>query len=79
MSAGRWCSLAFCSRVAKVLMSTVTVPRRAVEELLHLGADPSLVLEDGVAAVHLAARARHPRALHCLRILLRRGADPNAR
>ncbi|KAK7796676.1 hypothetical protein U0070_017524 [Myodes glareolus] len=52
---------------------------RAVEELLHLGADPSLVLEDGVAAVHLAARARHPRALHCLRILLRRGADPNAR
>ncbi|XP_057609042.1 ankyrin repeat and LEM domain-containing protein 1-like [Chionomys nivalis] len=52
---------------------------RAVEELLHLGADPSLVLEDGVAAVHLAARARRPRALHCLRILLRRGADPNAR
>ncbi|KAM7328472.1 hypothetical protein ACRRTK_012564 [Alexandromys fortis] len=52
---------------------------RAVEELLHLGADPSLVLEDGVAVVHLAARARHPRALHCLRILLRRGADPNAR
>ncbi|CAO2612454.1 Ankyrin repeat and LEM domain-containing protein 1 [Lemmus lemmus] len=52
---------------------------RAVEELLHLGADPSLVLEDGVAAVHLAARARHPRALHCLWILLRRGADPNAR
>ncbi|XP_005359213.1 ankyrin repeat and LEM domain-containing protein 1 isoform X1 [Microtus ochrogaster] len=52
---------------------------RAVEELLHLGADPSLVLEDGVAAVHLAARARHPRALHCLRILLRWGANPNAR
>ncbi|XP_038184029.1 ankyrin repeat and LEM domain-containing protein 1 [Arvicola amphibius] len=51
----------------------------AVEELMHLGADPSLVLEDGVAAVHLAARARHPRALHCLRILLLRGADPNAR
>lgn len=66
-------------RAAKGLMSTVTIPRRAVEELLHLGADPSLVLEDGVAAVHLAARARHPRALHCLRILLRRGADPNAR
>ncbi|XP_036065341.1 ankyrin repeat and LEM domain-containing protein 1 [Onychomys torridus] len=52
---------------------------RAVEELLRLGADPSLVLEDGAAAVHLAARARHPRALHCLRMLLRRGADPNAR
>ncbi|OBS58362.1 hypothetical protein A6R68_10491 [Neotoma lepida] len=52
---------------------------RAVEELLRLGADPSLVLEDGAAAVHLAARARHPRALYCLRILLRRGANPNAR
>ncbi|CAH6779779.1 ankyrin repeat and LEM domain-containing protein 1 [Phodopus roborovskii] len=52
---------------------------RAVEELLRLGADPSLVLEDGAAAVHLAARAHHPRALHCLWILLRRGADPNAR
>ncbi|XP_055453286.1 ankyrin repeat and LEM domain-containing protein 1 [Psammomys obesus] len=52
---------------------------RAVEELLHLGADPNLVLDGGVAAVHLAARAGHPRALHCLRMLLRRGADPNAR
>uniref|UniRef100_A0A8C2LNS7 Ankyrin repeat and LEM domain containing 1 n=1 Tax=Cricetulus griseus TaxID=10029 RepID=A0A8C2LNS7_CRIGR len=52
---------------------------RAVEELLRLGADPSLVLEEGAAAVHLAARAYSPRALRCLRILLRRGADPNAR
>ncbi|XP_040598072.1 ankyrin repeat and LEM domain-containing protein 1 isoform X2 [Mesocricetus auratus] len=52
---------------------------RAVEELLRRGADPSLVQEGGAAAVHLAARARHPRALLCLRILLRRGADPNAR
>lgn len=59
--------------------SNVAVCRRAVEELLRRGADPSLVLEDGAAAVHLAARARHPRALQCLRILLRRGADPNAR
>lgn len=52
---------------------------RAVEELLRLGADPNLVLDDGAAAVHLAARASRPRALHCLRMLLRWGADPNAR
>lgn len=52
---------------------------RAVEGLLRRGADPNLVLDDGAAAVHLAARARHPRALHCLRMLLRRGADPNVR
>lgn len=59
--------------------ATLAVCRRAVEELLRRGADPSLVQEGGAAAVHLAARARHPRALLCLRILLRRGADPNAR
>ncbi|XP_074240526.1 ankyrin repeat and LEM domain-containing protein 1 isoform X3 [Saimiri boliviensis] len=51
----------------------------AVEELLRRGADPNLVLEDGAAAVHLAARARDPRGLRCLGVLLRRGGDPNAR
>nr|XP_011755179.1 ankyrin repeat and LEM domain-containing protein 1 isoform X4 [Macaca nemestrina] len=53
--------------------------RRAVEELLRCGADPNLVLEDGAAAVHLAAGARHPRGLRCLGALLRQGGDPNAR
>ncbi|XP_057566445.1 ankyrin repeat and LEM domain-containing protein 1 [Hippopotamus amphibius kiboko] len=52
---------------------------RAVEELLRRGADPNLVLEDGAAAIHLAARAQHPRSLSCLEALLRRGGDPNAR
>ncbi|XP_032025968.1 ankyrin repeat and LEM domain-containing protein 1 isoform X1 [Hylobates moloch] len=51
----------------------------AVEELLRCGADPNLVLEDGAAAVHLAAGARHPRGLRCLGVLLRQGGDPNAR
>ncbi|KAM5232710.1 ankyrin repeat and LEM domain-containing protein 1 isoform 1-T1 [Hipposideros larvatus] len=52
---------------------------RAVEELLRHGADPNLVLADGVAAVHLAAGARHPHALQCLEVLLRGGGNPNAR
>lgn len=53
--------------------------RRAVEELLSRGADPNLLLADGAAAVHLAARARHPRGLRCLEALLSRGGDANAR
>ncbi|XP_045847237.1 ankyrin repeat and LEM domain-containing protein 1 isoform X2 [Meles meles] len=52
---------------------------RAVEELLRRGADPNLLLADGAAAVHLAARARHPRGLQCLEALLSRGGDANAR
>ncbi|XP_044109904.1 ankyrin repeat and LEM domain-containing protein 1 [Neovison vison] len=52
---------------------------RAVEELLSRGADPNLLLADGAAAVHLAARARHPRGLRCLEALLSRGGDSNAR
>ena len=53
--------------------------RRAVEELLRRGADPNLVLADGVAAMHLAPRARHSRGLRCLEALLHRGGDANAR
>ncbi|XP_021106744.1 ankyrin repeat and LEM domain-containing protein 1 isoform X2 [Heterocephalus glaber] len=52
---------------------------REVEALLTHGADPNLVLEDGAAPLHLAARARRRRGLCCLGALLRRGGDPNAR
>ncbi|XP_004647463.1 ankyrin repeat and LEM domain-containing protein 1 [Octodon degus] len=52
---------------------------RAVEALLTCGADPNLVLEDGAAPLHLAARARGRLGLCCLGALLRRGGDPNAR
>ncbi|XP_015296365.3 ankyrin repeat and LEM domain-containing protein 1 isoform X6 [Macaca fascicularis] len=61
------------------MCSEALLARRAVEELLRCGADPNLVLEDGAAAVHLAAGARHPRGLRCLGALLRQGGDPNAR
>ncbi|XP_043832526.1 ankyrin repeat and LEM domain-containing protein 1 [Dromiciops gliroides] len=50
-----------------------------VESLLKLGADPNLVLPDGVAAVHLAAGNERDSGLQCLAVLLRHGADPNAR
>ncbi|KAM9099354.1 ankyrin repeat and LEM domain-containing protein 1 [Sarcophilus harrisii] len=52
---------------------------REVESLLMLGADPNLVLPDGVAAVHLAAGSEQESGLQCLAVLLRHGADPNAR
>ncbi|XP_053524013.1 ankyrin repeat and LEM domain-containing protein 1 isoform X5 [Artibeus jamaicensis] len=51
----------------------------AVEDMLRRGADPNLVLRDGAAAIHLAAGARHTRALRCLEALLLGGGDPNAR
>ncbi|XP_069864621.1 ankyrin repeat and LEM domain-containing protein 1 [Dipodomys merriami] len=52
---------------------------RAVEDLLRRGANPNLVLADGVAAVHLAAGARRARGLRCLGALLRGGGDPDTR
>uniref|UniRef100_H0V8Y0 Ankyrin repeat and LEM domain containing 1 n=1 Tax=Cavia porcellus TaxID=10141 RepID=H0V8Y0_CAVPO len=63
----------------KLRAALVQEEPRAVEALLTRGADPNLVLQDGAAALHLAARARRRRALCCLGALLRRGGDPNAR
>ncbi|XP_077834407.1 ankyrin repeat and LEM domain-containing protein 1 isoform X6 [Macaca mulatta] len=65
--------------LARRLRAALREEEPAVEELLRCGADPNLVLEDGAAAVHLAAGARHPRGLRCLGALLRQGGDPNAR
>ncbi|XP_078007948.1 ankyrin repeat and LEM domain-containing protein 1 [Phascolarctos cinereus] len=56
-----------------------SAPCREVESLLRLGADPNLVLPDGVAAVHLAAGSERENGLQCLAVLLQHGADPNAR
>ncbi|XP_006898380.1 PREDICTED: ankyrin repeat and LEM domain-containing protein 1 [Elephantulus edwardii] len=66
--------------LAKLLRAALRAEEpRDVEELLQRGADPNLVLPDGVAAIHLAAGARRPRGLRCLGVLLRCGGDPNAR
>ncbi|XP_063472393.1 ankyrin repeat and LEM domain-containing protein 1 isoform X6 [Symphalangus syndactylus] len=74
-------SQGMCSEasLARRLRAALREEEPAVEELLRCGADPNLVLEDGAAAVHLAAGARHPRGLRCLGALLRQGGDPNAR
>ncbi|KAI5091100.1 ankyrin repeat and LEM domain-containing protein 1 [Silurus meridionalis] len=52
---------------------------RMVDNLLQRGAEPNLVLGEGVAAVHLAAGKESEKGLRCLKILLQNGADPNLR
>ncbi|XP_039623000.1 ankyrin repeat and LEM domain-containing protein 1 [Polypterus senegalus] len=52
---------------------------REVERLLSQGADPSLVLKRGVAAMHLAAGKETEKRIRCLKLLLQHGGDPNIR
>ncbi|XP_060798362.1 uncharacterized protein LOC132900345 isoform X2 [Neoarius graeffei] len=52
---------------------------RTVEDLLQRGAEPNLLLSEGVAAVHLAAGKESEKGLRCLKVLLQNGADPNLR
>ncbi|XP_059412938.1 ankyrin repeat and LEM domain-containing protein 1 [Carassius carassius] len=51
---------------------------RCVESLLRQGADPNTI-QDGLAAVHLAAGKESERGLRCLKLVLQHGADPNLR
>ncbi|XP_062452471.1 ankyrin repeat and LEM domain-containing protein 1 [Rhea pennata] len=53
--------------------------RRLVEALLERGADPNLVLPEGVTAVHLAASKEREGGVRCLGLILHHGGDPNAR
>ncbi|XP_019360028.1 PREDICTED: ankyrin repeat and LEM domain-containing protein 1 [Gavialis gangeticus] len=50
-----------------------------VEALLKQGADPNLVLPEGIAAVHLAAGKERESGVRCLQLVLQYGGDPNAR
>ncbi|XP_058019650.1 ankyrin repeat and LEM domain-containing protein 1 [Ahaetulla prasina] len=50
-----------------------------VAALLLEGADPNLVLPEGVAPMHLAAGLEQQNGIRRLRLLLQHGGDPNAR
>ncbi|KAM9330553.1 uncharacterized protein PAF06_015171 [Gastrophryne carolinensis] len=52
---------------------------REVDNLLNLGADPNLVLPNGIAAIHLASGKENESALRCLALILQNGGDPNVR
>ncbi|XP_030075364.1 ankyrin repeat and LEM domain-containing protein 1 [Microcaecilia unicolor] len=51
----------------------------AVDALLKQGADPNLLLPDGIAAVHLAAGKERESAVRCLNLILQHGGNPNVR
>uniref|UniRef100_A0AAY4CR12 LEM domain-containing protein n=1 Tax=Denticeps clupeoides TaxID=299321 RepID=A0AAY4CR12_9TELE len=53
--------------------------RASVNLFLSQGADPNLVLEKGVAAVHLAVGRESEKGTRCLRLILQHGGDPNLR
>ncbi|KAG8127174.1 hypothetical protein E2320_022172 [Naja naja] len=50
-----------------------------VAALLREGADPNLVLPEGVAPMHLAAGLEQENGIRRLRLLLQHGGDPNVR
>uniref|UniRef100_A0A8C3HEK9 Ankyrin repeat and LEM domain containing 1 n=1 Tax=Chrysemys picta bellii TaxID=8478 RepID=A0A8C3HEK9_CHRPI len=50
-----------------------------VEVLLKQGADPNLVLPEGIAAIHLAAGKERESGVRCLKLILQYGGNPNAR
>ncbi|KAH0625941.1 hypothetical protein JD844_034330 [Phrynosoma platyrhinos] len=50
-----------------------------VEALLQRGADPNLVLPEGMAPIHLAAGMEQESGIRCLSLILQYGGDPNAR
>ncbi|KAJ6652813.1 hypothetical protein lerEdw1_010593 [Lerista edwardsae] len=50
-----------------------------VEDLLQRGADPNLILPEGIAAIHLAAGMEQESGTRCLSLILQYGGDPNVR
>lgn len=52
---------------------------RSVQTLLSQGANPNLILDKGVAAIHLAVGKESEKGIRCLKLILQHGADPNLR
>ncbi|KAM6963049.1 uncharacterized protein FYW47_008681 [Aplochiton taeniatus] len=52
---------------------------RTVQILLTKGANPNLVGDKGVAAVHLAVGRETEKCIRCLKLILQHGADPTTR
>ncbi|XP_068089871.1 ankyrin repeat and LEM domain-containing protein 1 isoform X2 [Hyperolius riggenbachi] len=50
-----------------------------VENLLNCGADPNLVLPNGIAPIHLASGKESESALRCLTLILQHSGNPNVR
>ncbi|XP_067416125.1 ankyrin repeat and LEM domain-containing protein 1 isoform X2 [Emydura macquarii macquarii] len=50
-----------------------------VEALLKQGADPNLVLPEGIAAIHLAAGKERESGVRCLKLILQYDGNPNVR
>uniref|UniRef100_A0A8C6V427 Ankyrin repeat and LEM domain containing 1 n=1 Tax=Naja naja TaxID=35670 RepID=A0A8C6V427_NAJNA len=67
------------SRIARDLRAPLPLFCRMVAALLREGADPNLVLPEGVAPMHLAAGLEQENGIRRLRLLLQHGGDPNVR
>ncbi|XP_077188084.1 ankyrin repeat and LEM domain-containing protein 1 [Paroedura picta] len=69
-------TLQLATRLCEALQGEET---EMVEVLLKRGADPNLVLPEGVAPIHLAAGMEQESGVHCLNLILWYGGDPNVR
>nr|XP_033809829.1 ankyrin repeat and LEM domain-containing protein 1 [Geotrypetes seraphini] len=72
------CAYSLAQELRKALEEEEEDPE-TVDILLKQGADPNLLLPDGIAAVHLAAGKERESAVRCLNLILQHGGNPNVR
>ncbi|XP_077332448.1 ankyrin repeat and LEM domain-containing protein 1 [Lithobates pipiens] len=73
------CEWSMAALARKLCEAVENEDAKEVENLLNCGADPNLVLQDGIAAIHLASGKESESALRCLTMILQKGGDPNVR